>query len=158
MVIKAFTKQLKTILLVTYPIKKGDVNRMQKIKIFENDTIKVTATDSSRRYFGDFHVVSLEIECEMAILPLHFSSASVYEEITSVVGEKISLFRNLRQMGVPSARVDLVKGELIDNFTRNSIPYFMTTTFPAKALLSEIRKSKKYSSISPATLKDLCAR
>ncbi|ACM21134.1 hypothetical protein Geob_2785 [Geotalea daltonii FRC-32] len=127
-------------------------------KLFQNETLSITCRDLSHRYFGDFHVVSLEIKCEMDILPRHFKNVSIPEEIKSAIGEKITILRKIQQMGVPSARVNQVKDEIIHNFKRNSLPYFTSSSFPAKAILSEIRKSRKSDHISAATIEFLCAK
>lgn len=111
--------------------------------IFSNESLKITSTDNSRRYFGDFHVVSLELRCEMDILPRHFDNQAVFDEVVSLLGDKLIFFRTVQQMGVPSAEVHLVKKALIDNFKSNSLPYVMSPTFTSKAVFSKIRKSGK---------------
>lgn len=126
-------------------------------KLFQDEIMSITCRDHSRRYFGDFHVVSLEIKCEMFILPRLLNNPSVYVEITSAIGDRITLVRKIQQMGVPSASVNQVKDELIGNFKQNSLPYFTSSNFPTKAILSQIRKSGKTERISAECIDFLCA-
>ncbi|WP_243373952.1 hypothetical protein [Geotalea sp. SG265] len=126
--------------------------------LFQDENLTVICRDISRRYFGDFHVVSLEIICEMDILPRHFKKASFHEEITAAIGKKITLLRKIQQMGVPSARVSHVKDDLIHHFKQNSLPYFKSSSFPAKAIWAEIRKSGKACRISTEAIDSLCAK
>lgn len=127
-------------------------------KLFQNEILSISCHDFSRPYFGDFHVVSLEIKCEMDILPRLLKKTAAYEEIKSAIGDKIILVRKVQQMGVPSAKVSQVKDELVGNFKQNSLPYFTSSSFPTKAILSELRKSGKSHCISAETIDFLCAR
>lgn len=124
--------------------------------IFHNETFSITCQDLSYRYFGDFHVVSLEIKCEMDILPTHCKNPVFHEEITSCIGDKICFSRQMKQMGVPTARVSKAKDELIDNFKNTTLPYFLSSSFPSKAILSEIRKSRNQGRISAEAIDSLC--
>lgn len=105
--------------------------------------MKVRFIDNTRRYFGDFYLVTVEIRCEVPILPEYFDTISIFNEVKSHWGETIVHLRKVQQMGVPSAQVSQVTERLIANFEQHSLPYLILATMPKKLVLSEINKSKK---------------
>lgn len=105
--------------------------------------MKVRFLDNTRRYFGDYYLVTVEIRCEVPILPDYFDTISAYNEVKSHWGETIVHLRKVQQMGVPSAQVSQVRERLIANFEQHSLPYLIPSTMPKKLVLSEINKSKK---------------
>lgn len=125
-------------------------------EIFKNETIKITYKDKSRRYFGDFHEVVLEITSEMTILPTHFEEESIYEEIKNILGQTLTTTSTLRQMGVASAQLESVKNSLIGSFRSNSLPYFLAPGFVCKATVSQTKDSRKKNRL-PITLSGQCS-
>lgn len=112
--------------------------------------MKVRFIDNTRRYFGDFYLVTVEIRCEVPIFPEYFDTISAYNAVKSHWGETIVHLRKVQQMGVSSAQVSQVKERLIVNFEQNSLPYLIPSTMPEKLVLSEINKSKKKHGFCPA--------
>jgi len=87
--------------------------------------------DHSSIYFGDYYHVRLEARCE-------FELPGCQEVVPgSLVSEETLpnpavYTRTLERMAVPSASVEDVKGALIEDFRKNTLPYLSSPDFPQK--------------------------
>jgi hypothetical protein len=82
--------------------------------------------DRSSIYFGDYYHVRLEARCEFE---LAVPGGLVSEE---TLPNPAVYTRMLERMAVPSASVEDVKGALIDDFRKNTLPYLSSPDFPLK--------------------------
>ncbi len=105
--------------------------------------LTITFFDHSRRYFGDFYMVKIEIICRVPILPSYFDDQTIFEEAWSLLNGEVIYKRVEEQMGVPSTEIDRVLDRLISNFTEHSLPYFSSAGFPGKIILAELNRIKK---------------
>lgn len=78
--------------------------------------LKLNYSDTSRRYYGDYHRVCIEIQCALP---------------QEAYG-RWHPFKKLERMGVESSRLQLAKQELLDSFTRMILPYLQRTDFPER--------------------------
>ncbi len=123
-------------------------NQLREITLANG--INLRFIDGTRRYFGDYYLVDIEICFEVPIIPEYFDNLTVYDEARSLWGDTVVHQRKIQQMGVSSAQVSQVKERLIINFEQHSLPYFISSTMPKKLVLSEMGKIKKRRSIFPA--------
>ena len=89
--------------------------------------------DHSSRYFGDYYHVRLEARCEFELPGCHKALSDNLSSEDAFL--KPSVFtRTLERMAVPSASVEEVKGTLIDDFRKNTLPYLSSPDFPLKMI------------------------
>ena len=92
--------------------------------------------EKSRRYFGDYFTVNVEIECRVPVDRRFFDDDSSFEA-ASRVGKPVSYRRTLRRSGVPSSLVAATKEELFMNFKETALSYLSSQQFPRKMIESE---------------------
>jgi hypothetical protein len=103
--------------------------------------------DHTRRYYGDFYHVKIEITCDISLNEKYFENVNDYADAQNILGKSVSYNRFLEQMGVPSTGIEHVREKLIQNFKEHSVPYFSSMNFPGKFVLSHYNKSKKKSGL-----------
>jgi hypothetical protein len=99
--------------------------------------------DHTRRYYGDFYHVKIEIVCEITLNEEYFENLDDYADAQIILGKSVSYRRFMEQMGVPSTGIERAREVLIENFKEHSAPYFSSANFPRKLVLSHYDKSKK---------------
>jgi hypothetical protein len=102
----------------------------KEIVLDDNRTVRII--DSSKNYFGDYHLVKLDISCELPLSPAQAQGNSPDAESSVPVYR-----RTLEKMAVPSAEVEQVKSLLLAEFMRNALPYLARPDFSAKLLAGE---------------------
>lgn len=103
--------------------------------------LTVSFFDLTRRYFGDFYLVKMEIQCKVPVLPGYFVDRSDFDEAKMLLGDQVVYERTEKQMGVPSTEIERVLQRLITNFMEHSLSYFAAARFPEKLVLAELHKS-----------------
>lgn len=99
--------------------------------------------DLSRHYYGDFHLVKVEITCEIPLSCDYFDVQSDFEEACIRFGESVLYRRAVERMGIPSTAIEMVTEQLIENFVSHSLPYFAAPGFPRRFLKTELERSRK---------------
>lgn len=112
--------------------------------------LTVSFYDQTRRYFGDYYLVKLEIVCKVPVLAGYFTEQGEYDEARSLLGAEVVYHRCVEQMGVPSTEIERVLNRLMAEFEKNSLPYFAAPAFPGKLLSAELRKIRKTMQRPPA--------
>lgn len=105
--------------------------------------LSVSFCDQTRRYFGDYYLVKLEITCHVPIKGAYFAEEDQFQEAKSLLGEEVMYRRHLEQMGVPSTEIERVRNRLITDFENHSLPYFADAAFPLKLVIGELKKKNK---------------
>ena len=114
---------------------------MQSTDIFRQITLgnglEIIIRELTRVYFGDYHLVRLEIVCRACM----GAAAAGADALT---GAKPVEFRRLvERMGVPSADIQGTRQLLVQDFLNNSLAYLSAADFPAKLARSVSRQPKK---------------
>lgn len=104
--------------------------------------LTVSFYDQTRRYFGDYHLVKLEIVCNVPVIEEYFTGEDESREARALLGETVVYRRNVEQMGVPSTEIERVRGRLVADFEEHSLPYFAAPAFPQKLVAAELKKIK----------------
>jgi hypothetical protein len=99
--------------------------------------------DLTRRYFGDYHHVRMEIVCKIPVLRELFDDQEQYDAARSLVGEEVVYRRIEGTMGVPSREIETALESLFVNFSENSLSYLSSAQFPLKMVHSELGKIKR---------------
>ncbi len=101
--------------------------------VLENG-VEIVARDLTRNYFGDYHLVRLEIT---------FGSSGSGEELHGCDAQKPSFRKVVEKMGVPTCDVEAVKESLVENFLAHSLAYLSAPDFPEKLAASAHLQPKK---------------
>jgi hypothetical protein len=112
-------------------------------KIDLSATATVTIFDTTRRYYEDYHLVRLEIECKVPLREDYFSGPEKMAEAHRILGDCAVYRRTIEKMGVPYAEIDQAREKLIDSFMANALPYLADEKFPRKFVLSELTKAEE---------------
>jgi hypothetical protein len=107
------------------------------------NSLTICVFDQTRRYYEDFHLVKLEIICEVPLRSEFFIAEGDFSAAKKLLGETATYRRTVEQMGVPSNEIESVRKRMVENFERNSLPYFAVADFPQKLVISEFTKARK---------------
>lgn len=99
--------------------------------------------DHTRRYFGDYFHVQLEVVCELPVCRENCPDEQIFEAAAALLGTSVTHHRTMERMGVPAEEVERTLAELVDKFNGNSLPYLASSAFPPKLLLAELDKAKR---------------
>jgi hypothetical protein len=113
--------------------------------------LTVSFYDQTRRYFGDFYLVKLEIVCKVPVIADYFGENGEFNEARSLLGDEVVYRRNVKQMGVPSTEIERVVNRLMADFETHSLPYFAACAFPQKLVCAELKKHLKKPQQMPIT-------
>jgi hypothetical protein len=94
--------------------------------------LEIVITDQSRVYFGDYHLVRLEIICRAG-----------GDAAAAIAGPGAELRRVVERMGVPSAAVEAARESLVNDFLSTSLTYMSAPDFPAKLASTTLKQAKK---------------
>ncbi len=118
------------------------MKKILDVIVLENG-VEIHVYDVSKRYYGDFHKVKLEVVCEVQIREEYFDYTGEFEAARGVLGDRVVHRRIIEKMGIPTADLETVKDEILRNFKDHSLSYFSIATFPKKLIMCEMRKSTK---------------
>ena len=99
--------------------------------------------DHTRRYYGDFYLVKLEICAEFPLRQEYFDDIPTAEDAKSIFGDWVTYRRFIEQMGIPSTEIERVRNNIISHFEAHSLPYLESFEFPARMIRVEYEKTKK---------------
>lgn len=100
--------------------------------------------DATRRYYEDYHLVRLEIVCELPVLPEYFDNDRLFSEARALLGDSAVYRRLVEKMGVPFGEIETARGDLISGFEA-TLHYFSSEDCPRKLVLSELSKAREKS-------------
>lgn len=120
----------------------SDMAKMIREISLENGLV-VRFFDHTRHYYGDFHLVKIEIACEIPLSGDYFDEQSDLEEARIRFGESAFYRRSVERMGIPTTAISTVTEQLVDNFVSHSLPYFATPGFPGRFLKTELVRGRK---------------
>jgi len=107
--------------------------------VLENG-LTVRFGDLSRRYFGDYHQVRVEVTCEVPLAPELFDDRASYEAALKLLGASVNYRKLVEHQGVPSLAVTEQVAQVIQHFIDHSLSYFSTPAFPRRLAQSEVKR------------------
>ncbi|WP_305046270.1 hypothetical protein [Geoalkalibacter sp.] len=100
--------------------------------------LMVEVRDLSRRYFGDYHRVVLEVRIRLPLrielFPEDRDAQSLLAAARTAWGEEVCSPTRLERMGVPGADVESVRRELWDSFVAHGLGYLRHPGYPGRLL------------------------
>jgi len=106
-----------------------------------SNSLTVQVYDTTRRYYEDYHLVRLEIECEVAVKEEFFAEPETFAQARKLLGESVRYQRTVEKMGVPFAEIAAAREEMLACYISTALPYIASEAFPRKFVLSELQKS-----------------
>ncbi|KIH76803.1 hypothetical protein SAMN05660860_00792 [Geoalkalibacter ferrihydriticus] len=98
----------------------------------------IEVRDLSRRYFGDYHKVVLEVSCrlplEAALFAGEVDPTQALAAAQAVFGEEARSIVRLERMGVAGDTLEAVRGALWDSFTTTTLAYMQRPDYPVRML------------------------
>ena len=102
--------------------------------------LTVRFTDATRRYFGDYHQVRVEVSCEVPLTVQLFDDTSAFEAALKLLGTRVRYLKKVEHQGVPTlATADTVQ-RVIQQFIDHSLSYFGSEAFPRRLVQSELNR------------------
>jgi hypothetical protein len=109
-------------------------------KIELSNSLNVLVYDTTRRYYEDYHLVRLEIECEIAVNEALFEGLEKLPEALRMLGDSVIYRRTVEKMGVPFVQIESTREDIISSFIVTAVPYLSREDFPRKFVQSELKK------------------
>jgi len=110
--------------------------------------LTVRFTDATRRYFGDYHQVRVEISCEVPLTALLFDDAPAFQAALKLLGSKVCYLKKVEHQGVPTLGTANAVQQVVQQFIDHSLGYFGSQTFPRRFVETELNrvraKAKSY--------------
>lgn len=107
----------------------------------------VEARDFSRRYFGDYHKVILEVTCRLPLAIAHFSDHPCPEQAMQgtrdILGDVPQSTTHLERMGVAGESLEDVRAALLHSFVNHALPYMRRPDYPPHFLRSLLARHER---------------
>ncbi|GFO66441.1 hypothetical protein GMLC_00200 [Geomonas limicola] len=107
--------------------------------------LTVRFSDASRRYFGDYHQVRVEVTCEVPLTAQLFDDPAAFEAARKLLGASVSYRKLVEHQGVPTLLVADQVEKVIQHFIEHSLGYFSSENFPRRLVQSELNRLKSRS-------------
>jgi hypothetical protein len=112
--------------------------------------VRVRYYDRTRRYFGDYQLVRVEVRCDVPVREEYFAGTEVGAAARSALGAVAVYRRTMERMGVPTGEVRGAVDELIALFTEHTLTYISGPGFPRRLVVSEaLRVGRKRGTFCP---------
>jgi hypothetical protein len=107
--------------------------------------------DHTRRYYGDFYLVKLEVLCQVPVRMDYFPVQEAFAEARMLLGEAVLFRRTVERMGVPTGEVDRAIDGLMENFVKHSLAYVASPSFPPRLVMSQLNQARRKRGGVPCT-------
>lgn len=105
--------------------------------------LQIVFTDESNRYFGDYHRVCVvaAFVCNLGDLPAEsVEDEALRRQAIEALGMHLTVVKRFERMGVPSADVEQVRTQLIDDFLRSAGTYLSRPEYLRYLVNAELKK------------------
>lgn len=96
--------------------------------------------DATRRYFGDYHQVRINICCEVPLNPDLFDDAAAHQDAARLLGASVSYVKEIEHQGVATDDIPGTVEKVIQHFIDHSLSYLSGGDFPRKLVQSELKR------------------
>ena len=103
--------------------------------------------DQSNRYFGDYHRVRIVVAIELLLSNPLLDDPELLTAGRKRFGAALTTSKVLERMGVPGARVDELRTELVANYQREVQSYLSRPDVPSRLLRAELANKPSASTI-----------
>ena len=103
--------------------------------------------DQSNRYFGDYHRVRIVVEIELALNNELLDDQELLAAGRKRFGATLTISKVLERMGVPGARVESLRAELVASYQTEVQSYLSRPEVPLRLLRAELANKPSASTI-----------
>lgn len=96
--------------------------------------------DATRRYFGDYHQVRIQICCEVPLTADLFDDDESYRQALKLLGQSVVYKKEIEHQGVATDSVPAAVEKVITTFVDHSLAYFNGAAFPKRFVQSELNR------------------
>ena len=96
--------------------------------------------DATRRYFGDYHQVRVQISCEVPLTAELFEDAAAHRAAVKLLGESVRYLKEIEHQGVASLETSAAVEQVIRQFVETSQGYFEGEAFSKRFVQSELNR------------------
>ncbi|WP_026840251.1 hypothetical protein [Citrifermentans bremense] len=96
--------------------------------------------DATRRYFGDYHQVRINICCEVPLSADLFEDAAAHRDAAKLLGGSVSYSKDIEHQGVATDDIPGTVEKVIQHFVDHSLSYLSGSEFPRKLVQSELKR------------------
>ncbi len=96
--------------------------------------------DATRRYFGDYHQVRIQISCEVPLTPDLFEDGNAHQDALKLLGATVSYCKDIEHQGVATDSIEGVVEKVVQQFVDHSLGYFNVASFPKKLVQAELSR------------------
>lgn len=96
--------------------------------------------DATRRYFGDYHQVRINICCEVPLSADLFEDAAAHHDAAKLLGGSVSYSKDIEHQGVATDDIPGTVAKVIQHFVDHSLSYLSGSEFPRKLVQSELKR------------------
>ena len=96
--------------------------------------------DATRRYFGDYHQVRIQISCEVPLTADLFDDPRAYQSALKLLGGSVLYCKDIEHQGVATLAVPDLVSRVIQQFIDHSLGYFNGESFPKKLVQTELNR------------------
>ena len=104
--------------------------------------LTVSFADATRRYFGDYHQVRVEVSCEVPLSAGLFDDQASFEAALKLLGTKVCYLKQVEHQGVPTLGTADAVQKVIQQFIDHSLGYFGSEAFPRRFVQSELNRAR----------------
>ena len=96
--------------------------------------------DATRRYFGDYHQVRIQICCEVPLSAALFEDVEAHQRALKILGNSVLYKKDIEHQGVATDAIPDVVANVLKQFVDHSLGYFNGEAFPKKLVQSELNR------------------
>ena len=111
-------------------------------EILLSNGLTVRFFDHTRRYFGDYHQVRINICCEVPLTAELFDDEQSFRSAQKLFGANVQYLKEIEHQGVPTASTAETAGNVVQHFIDHSMSYFQSPEFPKKLAQSRLKQAQ----------------
>lgn len=96
--------------------------------------------DATRRYFGDYNQVRIQISCDVPLTPDLFEDEQAHQSALKLLGATVSYCKDIEHQGVATGDIAETVENVLQHFIDHSMGYFSGEAFPKKLVQSELNR------------------
>lgn len=111
-------------------------------EILLSNGLTVRFFDHTRRYFGDYHQVRINICCEVPLTADLFEDEQSFQSALKHLGTSVQYLKEIEHQGVPTASTAETAEKVVQYFIDHSMGYFESPDFPKKLAQSRLKQAQ----------------
>ncbi len=106
------------------------------------NSLELLCHDDSRGYFGDYHRVRVLLTLSIPLEFRFFQDGEELREAKRLLPDPVIYRRSAEKMAVPSADLESVRSQLVEDLLRNAGEYLGSEQFPVRYIRAELIRNR----------------